>query len=878
MPGEIPQPGTLPSFDWTPAGPMGGVDYRQPTGQSGAIWGNALAKLSVQFGDMAQRSATYAQEKAGQVAGLDPNYRPSGWEGEAFQRNAATTHANLASAGLTDGIAKIYRDNWDALPQDQRDPAKLTKAFDDFKGEWFGKNVDPSIAAPLTEKYVTLTGVYSRQALADQDKAETDNATAATLANSSAQARTAHDLARLPTVSQDVLDQHISDHDALLDESVNQKEMTAVKAQALKETFRQQVLLTRGQASFDALPDADKPAALARFEHGGDYLAQVAQKESGNGAAVGNGGGIYQFTSGTWTSVRASHPDLNLPAQVGQASRDDQRAAAAALTADNAERLKAGGYDATPQNLYMAHFLGAGGATDFLRKLSADPSGDAAAAFPKEAAANKGVFYNADGSSKTFAQVFANQTKGFGDGRIEGLSPENSDWLLSKMRHGVAQVDAAQDGAKRQAVAEIGGVRKLVEAGEDLSPSDYSALAQKYSGSENPDVKAAFDLLSRERATLAGFSGKTPAQVEAEVANLRAGMAQGATPADEHVAETAERWLGKYRKDVAENPVGRFARDFGRPIEPIDFSSPQAIATSLAARAPVAEAAAEKYGTAPKYLTPDERAGFKSLAAGGGQPMIAAASGLMQAMGPKSGAVLKEIGGDAPSFAQAARVSAWGGDQGFLNDFAHWAELSRDPATKKAMELPNRAAVDQEFQKTLGPSLMALPEMNAAARTSAVQAFEVAALRNGWDKSLNSSDARAALQQTMQKALGATYEGDVQYGGVATRKIGWLGSEQALAPGNMRADRLGDALGALKDEDLAKGSVKPVYADNSPVPASVIAGSRLVSINRGQYLVAARDPLSKDATYIKGSDGKPYVLDLNAHEQALRARVPGLYR
>ena len=37
----------------------------------------------------------------------------------------------------------------------------------------------------------------------------------------------------------------------------------------------------------------------------------------------------------------------------------------------------------------MAHFLGAGGATDFLRKLSADPSGDAAAAFPKEAAAKE---------------------------------------------------------------------------------------------------------------------------------------------------------------------------------------------------------------------------------------------------------------------------------------------------------------------------------------------------------------------------------------------------------------------------------------------------------------------------------------------------------
>jgi hypothetical protein len=880
MPGELTQPGALPTFDAQPSGPYGyaNVDYRQAGDQSGAIWGGALAKLSVTFGDMAQQSAKAAEEKAGQVAGLDPSYRPDGWHGEAFERNAAATHVNLASSGLTDGLADVYRDNWDNLAQNERDPQKLTEAFDKFKSDWFSKNVDPSIAAPLTEKFAALKGSYSRQALAERDKQATDEATASTLVNSQAQARAAHDLARLPTVPQAVLDQHIAEHAALLDEAVNQGQMTAVKAQALKDAFKQQVLVTRGQAGFEALPDSEKLAAFLRFAYGGDYLAQVAQKESNNGAAAGNGGGIYQFTAGTWANVRASHPELGLPAQVGQATRDEQKAAAGALTSDNGARLKASGFDTTPQNLYMAHFLGAGGASSFLAKLAAEPNGDAASAFPKEAAANRAVFYNADGSPKTFAQVYQNQTKGFGDGRIGGLSPDNSDWLLARMRHGVAQVQAAQDGATREGVAEIGQARKQIEGGEDMTPAAFSALGQKYSGSESPDVKAAFDLLSRERSMLAGFQGKTPAQVEVEVANLRAGMAEGAAPADVQMAKTAEGWLNRYRQDVAQNPVARFARDFGRPIAALDFSSPEALATSFAARAPVAEAAAEKYGMGPKYLTPDERAGFKSLAAEGGQPMIAAASAMTQALGPKAASVLKEIGGDAPTFAQAARVSAWGGDPGFLNDFAHWAELARDPATKKAMELPNRAAVDQEFQKTLGPSLMALPEINAAARTSAVQAFEVAALRNGWDKGLNSSDARAALNQALQKALGATYDGDTQYGGVATRKIGWLGSEQALAPGNMRADRLGEALGALKDEDLAKGAQKPVYADGSSVPAAAIAGSRLVSINRGQYLVADRDPLSKDATYLKGSDGKPYVLDLNAHEAALRARVPGLYR
>ena len=51
-------------------------------------------------------------------------------------------------------------------------------------------------------------------------------------------------------------------------------------------------------------------------------------------------------------------------------------------------------------DFYMAHFLGGGGASTFFRNLQRNPSAIAANLFPKQAAVNKGYFYNKDGAGK----------------------------------------------------------------------------------------------------------------------------------------------------------------------------------------------------------------------------------------------------------------------------------------------------------------------------------------------------------------------------------------------------------------------------------------------------------------------------------------------
>jgi len=55
----------------------------------------------------------------------------------------------------------------------------------------------------------------------------------------------------------------------------------------------------------------------------------------------------------------------------------------------------------------MAHFLGLGGATKFLRAQCTNGSACAATMFPQEARANRSIFYGKDGSARTLDQVYA---------------------------------------------------------------------------------------------------------------------------------------------------------------------------------------------------------------------------------------------------------------------------------------------------------------------------------------------------------------------------------------------------------------------------------------------------------------------------------------
>ncbi len=166
-----------------------------------------------------------------------------------------------------------------------------------------------------------------------------------------------------------------------------------------------------------------------------DYLVDVARVESRFNptaqARTSSARGLYQFTSQTWlatlrrhgaghglgwaagavrsdASGRLSIADPQLRQQIMDL-RDDPAAAsamAAALTADNRAYLESRtGRAAEPVDLYLAHFLGSGGAVRFLSAMAADPDQPGAPMMPEAAAANRSVFYAADGGMRSLSDI-----------------------------------------------------------------------------------------------------------------------------------------------------------------------------------------------------------------------------------------------------------------------------------------------------------------------------------------------------------------------------------------------------------------------------------------------------------------------------------------
>lgn len=176
-----------------------------------------------------------------------------------------------------------------------------------------------------------------------------------------------------------------------------------------------------------------RAAAATTVDFG--YLVAQAEVESGMDpdarAATSSATGLYQFIESTWLDTVKKHgPRFGLGALARQinvtasgnayVADPAQRQAILALRADPevAALMAAGlaednrahlvpilGRQPNHAELYLAHFLGAGGAGRFLAELQTDPSQSAAALFARPAAANRAIFYAPDGSPRSLAGV-----------------------------------------------------------------------------------------------------------------------------------------------------------------------------------------------------------------------------------------------------------------------------------------------------------------------------------------------------------------------------------------------------------------------------------------------------------------------------------------
>ena len=168
-----------------------------------------------------------------------------------------------------------------------------------------------------------------------------------------------------------------------------------------------------------------------------EYLLTTAKMESDfnpkAGASTSSAHGLFQFIDQTWLGTvkeagsqlgYGKHSDAITKNGDGSYSvsdpsartaimklRDDPDAAssmAAVLTQSNSFKLTGKlGRRPSDAELYMAHFMGVGGAAKLISGAEDNPQANAAGMFPNAAAANRSIFYDRAGSARTVSQVYS---------------------------------------------------------------------------------------------------------------------------------------------------------------------------------------------------------------------------------------------------------------------------------------------------------------------------------------------------------------------------------------------------------------------------------------------------------------------------------------
>jgi transglycosylase-like protein with SLT domain len=217
-----------------------------------------------------------------------------------------------------------------------------------------------------------------------------------------------------------------------------------------------------------------------------EYLLSAAKMESNfnptAAASTSSARGLYQFIEQTWLgTVKEAGPSLGYgkyadaitksPSGSYSVSDPDTRkeilklrddpavnaAMAGVLTQSNSFKLTGEiGRRPTDGELYIAHFMGVGGAAKLITKAEDNPQANAAQLFPNAAAANRPIFYDGSGNARSVSEVYSVLTSRY--------------------------ANAANSQSTRSAMAALGGSPAGASSPAGLAASNPSANAFYLSG------------------------------------------------------------------------------------------------------------------------------------------------------------------------------------------------------------------------------------------------------------------------------------------------------------------------------------------------------------------------------------------------------------
>lgn len=279
------------------------------------------------------------------------------------------------------------------------------------------------------------------------------------------------------------------------------------------------------------------------------YLMSQARIESSMNpnarAQTSSATGLYQFIDQSWLKIVNDHganhgmdwaanaiqksasggyyvADPSLRQQILDLRNHPETASimAAELASDNRDYLvQQTGREPEAVDLYLAHFLGAGGAAKFLNAMASAPGMAAAGLFPAAARANASIFYDGTGNARSLADIRASFAQKLANGGAAGgVSGGGGTWAMpdgSRMVRPADYMRIAQERMTQMAALGMDDDQTAdpyVNGGLSIDASD-----PRYGN--DPLAQADAMLLADVQALTLGRTG-TPATPNAQAARL----------------------------------------------------------------------------------------------------------------------------------------------------------------------------------------------------------------------------------------------------------------------------------------------------------------------------------------------------------------------
>ena len=248
-----------------------------------------------------------------------------------------------------------------------------------------------------------------------------------------------------------------------------------------------------------------------------EYLLATAKMESNfnpkAAATTSSARGLFQFIDQTWLgtvkeagahlgygkyadaitknpsgSYSVSDPDARAAIMKLRDDPDAASSMAAVLTQSNSFKLTGKiGRRPTDAELYMAHFMGVGGAGKLIQNAEDNPNASAARMFPNAAAANQSIFYDRSGQARSVSQVYS---------VLSTRYAAAADFAGDAHRHGGCRRRSAEARHRREqaapAAAAIDNAAYLSSFPDQRAVTPVAATSQTAAASSEPIFRSLF--------------------------------------------------------------------------------------------------------------------------------------------------------------------------------------------------------------------------------------------------------------------------------------------------------------------------------------------------------------------------------------------------